>query len=149
MSAQELLNNYVRKHELRDSAVRNIVLAQICHLPQPFIASQLEEACQAERISRGSIYNALHLFVEANLLSVSPRGDGLTVNEYELMTPVSRSHMFIMCRKCGRRVPFNNKSITQLAMVHRYKNFNQHNFTLVVYGECKICRRLAGSNKRL
>lgn len=141
-SAQEQLNNYVRSHELRDSAVRNTVLLHVCRLPQPFIASQLEEACKPERISSATIYNALHLFIEAHLLSVTPRGDGLSVNEYELVTPVSRSHMFIVCRKCGRRVPFNNKGITRMTMVHKYANFIQHNFTLVVYGECKVCRRL-------
>ena len=142
-SAQEKLNTYVRTHELRESAVRNLVLEQICRLPQPFVASQLEEVCKNERISVGTVYNAIHLFVDAKLLKVYDRGEGLTVTEYELMTSVSRSHMLIMCRKCGRRVAFNNKTISRLAMEHKYANFNQQNFTLVVYGECKICRRSA------
>lgn len=96
-----------------------------------------------EHISTGSVYNALNLFVDAEIVRVYDRGYGQTVTEYELNTAASRSHMQLICRKCGRRANFYDKAIMRLIAERKYPNFNMQNYTLVVYGECKICRRLA------
>lgn len=56
--AQEKLARYLRENEKRPSKVRNMVLTQICQLPQPFTADQLLKACEADRISVGTIYNS-------------------------------------------------------------------------------------------
>ncbi len=146
-AAQAQLNAYVQAHEMRRSQVRNMVLEQICRLPQPFTAAQLEEVCKAERISTGTVYNVLHVLIEASLVRPYDRGIGQTVTEYELVTEVSRSHMQIICRKCGRRTFIYDKALQRLVMERPYSNFNIQNYTLVVYGECKICRRLAVKRK--
>ena len=142
-AALERLNAYIRCHAMRASVVREMVLAQACLLKQPFTAVQLEEACRSEHISVGTVYNALDLFVTAEIVKVYDRGYGQTVTEYELTTTSSRSHMQIICRKCGRRASFSDKAIMRLIMERKYTNFKAQNCTLVVYGECKICRRLA------
>lgn len=142
-AAQAQLEEYVIKHKMRHSQVRNMVLEQVCRLPQPFTAAQLEEACKAERISTGTVYNVLHLLIEASLVKIYDRGVGQTVTEYELITEASRSHMQVICRKCGRRTFFYDKAIQRMVTERQYSNFNMQNYTLVVYGECKICRRLA------
>jgi len=147
-SAQEQLDEYVASHVMRFSAVRNMVLQQVCKLPQPFTAAQLIEACKTERISVGTVYNVLNLFIEAKLIKVYDRGFGQTVTEYELITAVSKAHMQIVCRKCGRKAAFYDKAIMRMVMERKYSNFNVQNYTLVVYGECKICRRLAASRQR-
>lgn len=146
-AAQAQLDAYVQAHEMRRSQVRNMVLEQICQLPQPFTAAQLEEVCKAERISTGTVYNVLHVLIEASLVRPYDRGIGQTVTEYELVTEVSRSHMQIICRKCGRRTSIYDKALQRLVMERPYSNFNIQNYTLVVYGECKICRRLAVKRK--
>lgn len=142
-TALDKLTAYIQSHSMRASVVREMVLAQVCLLKQPFTAAQLEDACQAEHISTGTVYNALNLFVEAQIVKVYDRGYGQTVTEYELCTAASRSHMQIICRKCGRRAAFYDKAIMRLIAERKYANFNMQNYTLVVYGECKICRRLA------
>lgn len=139
----ERLTAYIRSHNMRASVVREMVLAQTCLLKQPFTAVQLEEVCKSEHISTGTVYNALNLFVEAEIVKVYDRGYGQTVTEYELCTTASRSHMQIICRKCGRRAAFYDKAVLRLISERKYANFNMQNCTLVVYGECKICRRLA------
>ena len=146
-AAQAQLDAYVQAHEMRRSQVRNMVLEQICQLPQPFTAAQLEEVCKAERISTGTVYNVLHVLIEASLVRPYDRGIGQTVTEYELVTEVSRSHMQIICRKCGRRTFIYDKALQRLVMERPYSNFKMQNYTLVVYGECKICRRLAVKRK--
>ena len=142
-AALERLGDYIKTHDMRASVVREMVLAQACLLKQPFTAAQLEEACKTEHISTGTVYNALNLFVEAEIVKVYDRGYGQTVTEYELCTAASRSHMQLICRKCGRRANFYDKAIMRLIAERKYPNFNMQNYTLVVYGECKICRRLA------
>lgn len=146
-AAQAQLDAYVQAHEMRRSQVRNMVLEQICQLPQPFTAAQLEEVCKVERISTGTVYNVLHVLIEASLVRPYDRGIGQTVTEYELVTEVSRSHMQIICRKCGRRTFIYDKALQRLIIERQYSNFKMQNYTLVVYGECKICRRLAVKRK--
>lgn len=147
-TAQAQLDAYVQSHEMRRSQVRNMVLEQISQLPQPFTAAQLEEVCKAERISTGTVYNVLHVLIEASIVRPYDRGIGQTVTEYELVTGVSRSHMQIICRKCGRRTFIYDKALQRLVMERQYSNFNAQNYTLVVYGECKICRRLAVTKRK-
>ena len=133
------LRPYLEEHKMRPSAVRDKVLEQICQMPQPFNAEQLVEACAPEFISVATIYNALNLFVDAQILHAIQRQRGRAAVEYELTTNGS-NHAQIKCLKCGRVVDIHDKAITRLVMDRTYSNFMPHNYTLVVYGECKVCR---------
>ena len=82
-SAFERLNQYVLAHNKRPSKVRNIVLEQAFLLPQPFTADQLVEACQAQRISVGTVYNSLEVFVSARILYKLERTHGVTQEQYK------------------------------------------------------------------
>ena len=146
-NAHARLSAYIRGHEMRESEVRDMVLKQVCRLQQPFTAEQLKTACSEERISKGSIYNALNLFIEAGVVQEYERRVGQTVAEYELIATV-RSHMQLVCRNCGRRTNFNDKAIMRLVNERKYSNFTVQRFALVVYGECKICRRKLITNKK-
>ena len=138
-SAQERLNDYLKEKGLRPSVVRDYVLEQACELPQPFTARQLETVCKGERISVGTVYNSLNVFVDAGILHVIERQRGRTAMEYELV-PNAVTHMQYICQNCGRTVEFNDKAIARLIRERKYTNFNVQHFTLLVYGECKICR---------
>ena len=80
------LNAYIKRQGLRTSIVRNQVLEQVCRLRQPFTAEQLTQACEEERISLATIYNALTLFVSAQIVHASKRQRGRSAIEYELIT---------------------------------------------------------------
>ena len=133
------MDKFVREHEMRPSRVRNMVLEQVCALPQPFTAEQLREACVAERISVGTVYNALNLFLDAHILHAYKRQEGHRATEYELIAAESNK-IQIICRKCGRVQNVSATGITSVIKDHTYSNFNMQHFTLYVYGECKICR---------
>ncbi|MBQ6748958.1 MAG: transcriptional repressor [Paludibacteraceae bacterium] len=139
-SALERLSGYIRANGMRPSAVRRMILEQVCALPQPFTAEQLAKACAEQRISVGSVYNALNLFVTARLLHASVRQRGRAATEYELMTD-NTVRMQVICQKCGRTTDFNDKAIARLIQERKYSNFNLQHFSLFVYGECKVCRR--------
>jgi len=127
---------------MRPSAVRNMVLEQVCLLHQPFTAEQLIAVCAPERISVGTVYNALGLFVQADILRGLQRQRGHIQTEYELIQD-SAKHMQFICKNCGRTVDFNDKAIARLIEERKYTNFNLLSYSLIIYGECKTCRKKA------
>ena len=139
------LSAYLKAHEMRPSAVRNMVLEQVCQLPQPFTADQLTKACQEERISVGTVYNALNVFVLAQILHATNRQRGKSATEYELMSG-NQIRMQVVCHKCGRVTEIQDKAVERLVKERKYSNFTMQHFSLFVYGECKICRRLVKKN---
>lgn len=134
------LNAYIGEHEMRVSRVREMVLEQVCLLPQPFTADRLAKACMAERISVGTVYNALDLFLSAQILHASKRQRGKAATEYELITS-RQTRMQIICQRCGRVSEIHDKAIERLVQERKYSNFNASHFSVFVYGECKHCRR--------
>lgn len=140
------MSTYIRSNNMRPSRVRNMVLEQLCMLPQPFTADQLVEACKAERISVGTVYNSLNLFILARILHAKERQRGRTVTEYELL-PGNTMRMQIICENCSRVTEFHDKAIERLVRERKYSNFNIAHFTLYVYGECKLCRRKIKEDK--
>ena len=146
-AAQDKLDAYIRENGMRASKVRNIVLEQVCQLSQPFTAEQLVEACAVERISIGTVYNSLNLFLLARILHAINRQRGKTATEYEIVTG-SVPHMQVVCTRCGRMTEFHDKAIARLVQERSYANFNVQRFSLFVYGECKICRRLVAKKKK-
>ena len=145
-AAQDKLNEYVLEHGMRPSQVRNMVLELACGLPQPFTAERLAKACRAERISTGTVYNTLNILILAQILHAIQRQRGRAATEYEIVRD-STAHMQVVCLKCGRVSEFMEPSILRLVHERRYSNFTAQHFTLVVYGECRVCRKKKINNE--
>ena len=144
-NAVERLNGYLKANEMRPSVVRNAVLEQACYLPQPFTAKQLVEVCKEQRISIGTVYNSLNIFISAQILHATERQRGKAATEYEVITGEHHC-MQIICQKCGRISDIQDKAIARLIKERKYSNFTLQHYSLFVYGECKICRRLKRKN---
>lgn len=144
---QEQLDEYILSHNMRPSKVRNMVLKAACQLQQPFTADALVEKCAEERISVGTVYNVLNLLILAQILHAIQRQRGKAATTYELVRE-SDAHMIVVCPKCGRESEFTEPSIIRLVHERRYSNFVAKYFTLVVYGECRVCRRKKRPNDR-
>ena len=138
--ARSRLNKYVKAHGMRPSRVRNTVLEMAFNLHQPFTAEQLIEVCAIERISAGTVYNALKIFVEAEIISGQQRQRGHLLTEYEIISESPR-HMQLICTKCGRVTDLTLKPIARDIEEHKYTNFQLHHYSLILYGECKTCRK--------
>lgn len=145
-AALEKLDTYVRETGLRESPLRKVVLDKMCTLPQPFSAEQLVQACENEHVSQGTIYNALKLFLKIHIVNSFVRHQGQASTEYEVVTGAS-SRIQIICLKCGRKAETHDDVIAKMVREKQYYNFNVRRFSLFVYGECKICRRLAKKQK--
>ena len=138
-AALERLNEYIADHGMRHTPEREMVLMCVCQLPQPFTADELEQACQNDRISHGTIYNALELFITAQILHANNRQKGRHATEYELISG-NKIRMQYICQECGRTVEMHDKAISRLIRERKYSNFELQHFSLYVYGQCKICR---------
>jgi len=139
-AALSKLNEYVAEHHMRKSQVREMVLEQVCALPQPFTAEQLVQACAAERISQGTVYNTLDLFIKAQILHIFDRQYGNNTALYEVI-PGRQVHLQVRCSKCGRISEIRDQAIDHLIRVRKYPNFELQRYSLLVYGECKHCRK--------
>ena len=133
------LNAYISEHDMRYSAVREMVLEQVCLLPQPFTADQLTKACLAERISQGTVYNTLRLFIDAQIIHAITRQRGQTATQYEVITG-NQIRMQVVCQKCGRVSNFHDPAIERIIRERKYSNFNLQHFTVIAYGECRRCK---------
>lgn len=133
------LNAYIEEHNGRYSAVREQVLERACYLPQPFTAEQLEATCASDRISKGTIYNNLRLFVSAHIISAFDRQRDHKVTEYELVT-TKQVRMQTVCEKCGKIHVFHDPAIERIIEERKYINFNLQHFTLIAYGQCRRCK---------
>ena len=114
-------------------------------LHQPFTADQLIKACAPERISVGTVYNSLDLFVKAHILRGAQRQRGHIKTEYEIIREGAKQMQYI-CSQCGRTVDFHDKAVARLIEERKYSNFRLSQYSLIVYGVCKICRRLGKKN---
>ena len=118
------LKPYFAEHEMRPSSVRNMVL---------------------EQMSVGTVYNTLNMLIDAHILHSIQRERGKISTEYEFVGPNIRMQM--MCSKCGRVAEIHDKAITRLIQDRTYTNFIPRNYTLTIYGECKLCRRKVSRKK--
>ncbi len=139
-SALTQLRRYLLDHDKRPTKVREMVLEQVCNLPQPFTADQLVKACEAERISTGTVYNTLNLLIDAQVIHATKRQRGKAATEYEVIIgPANR--MQLVCAKCGRTADFTDPAIARLIKTRKYYNFILRSYSLIAYGECKVCRK--------
>lgn len=134
------LREYVSEHHMRKSQVREMVLEIVCGLPQPFTAEQLAQACAAERISVGTIYNTVDLFIKAQIIHIFDRQFGNNIALYEVI-PGRHVHLQIRCSKCGRVTEIHDQVIDNLIRMRKYPNFELQRYSLLIYGECKHCRK--------
>lgn len=138
-AALEKLNAYIAENNMRHTPEREMVLMEICEMPQPFTTDQLTERCLPLRLSQGTVYNSLALFVSAQILHAFCRETGRTATEYELTTG-DKSHIQVICTRCGRVMETSDKAIEHIVHSRKYSNFIPNHYSMRIYGQCKICR---------
>lgn len=140
-AAEAKLETYIGEHHLRHTQERCIILRHICELETPFCAEDVLESVKADFISQGTVYNTLQLLMSARILQEIHRPHPGNKTEYELQQK-GQAKMLMVCQRCGREVEIKDKAIESIVRLHKYSNFNMEHFSLYIYGECKVCRRL-------
>lgn len=139
-SALKVLNKYIWENGYRHTPERETVLQIICSLKQPFVLSSVIESAKETNISTATIYNSLHLFEKAGIVSLIQKRSG-SKSEWEVISGRS-NRLQLICKHCGRVSDFKDMAISNAVHMRKYSNFTPEHFTIFVYGECKHCRKL-------
>lgn len=149
--ALAVLDDFIREHKMRHTIERERLLKIMSELDEPvFTVNDLNAKREEAHISIATLYNSLDLFVAARILYRLERGQGVPLEQYKWAIGTKNS-MRILCTRCGRDAPFNDKSLLRIIKERSYANFVPDHFTIYVYGVCKACRRLMiqQNNERL
>ncbi len=139
--AEQKLEQYLRTKRLRCTHERRQILQQVMRYPHHFTAEQLvQDICEREHIAVATVYNTLLLLTDCHLLHKLPPQSGGRVAEYELVQGKGNVLRFV-CTQCGREVNFKHNMVEQMLQDKQFPNFSMNNFTLTIYGTCKVCRR--------
>lgn len=136
------LRDYLKINGLRVTEERLLLLKQICRYEGGFTAELLlNDVESVMRISMATIYNTLDLFYSSHIIhKLNQPHKGRSV-EYQLLSGNVHTMRFI-CTRCGRVVDFQDRAVRNILEAKRFSNFVMSDFSLSVYGLCKICRRL-------
>lgn len=138
--AEIALLTYLRNKGKRCTHERLVILSHICTIGRNFTAENLvKDLCESQHISNATIYNTLSMLCDAHILRILPKRQQQG-SEYEISI-ADKNTLRYVCTRCGREVELKNKAIDHLLQDSRFSNFEMENFSLVVYGHCKTCRR--------
>ncbi len=140
-AASDILYRYLKEHTLRCTSERLFLLKQVCAYRQKFTAEQVRnDIPDSVHLSVATIYNSLNLFCSCRILQKQSQPAGARTTEFELVM-ARQSSMHFVCTRCGRKVEFRDKAIENILRERHFNNFQMSDFSLSIYGVCKICRR--------
>lgn len=137
--ALQRLNAYIDEHRMRHTHEREFVLQKVCMLRR-FSVEQLRSECIDMVVSRATLYNTLALFVRVGILHQLNKEFGVRAGQYEIVQ-AQHSHIQIVCTRCGRVSEVRDPGISRILADKRFTNFTVKQFSLCIYGNCKVCRR--------
>jgi len=136
---RDVYSQYLIKKTLRKSTVRDAILEHICqirgHFDVEMLMLRLEE-CNF-RVSRASIYNAIELLMDADLIVRHQFSSKFA--QYELKS-VAATHHHVVCTNCHSVRDFKNDKILKEMTNHKIIKFTPAYYSLYIYGICSKCK---------
>jgi Fur family transcriptional regulator, ferric uptake regulator len=139
-SEVEIFQDYIRERGLRRTPEREVILAEVFAVHKHFDVDELYLRLQrnGNKVSKASIYRALRLMLDCNLIREVNYTEGHW--HYEHIYGHG-NHNHLRCLGCGEIVEFEAPSLTplekQLARMYGYTIISQH---WEVKGYCRNCR---------
>ncbi|MCM1164090.1 MAG: transcriptional repressor [Muribaculaceae bacterium] len=136
-TALRLLQEHLKARSLRSSPERRALLDKVLQQKTSFTVATIEEAMKDDgfRVSRATIYNNLHLFEEAGIVTSFDGTWELRVDSGVSMT--------LVCSRCGRRRQLKDAALFRELAARRYPSFSAVNVNIIVKGICQRCRKNA------
>jgi Fur family transcriptional regulator, ferric uptake regulator len=112
---------------------------QRCALSAQEIEDALRADQRAERpVGRASIYRALDLLYDHELVNRLDLGDGIA--RYEFADPAGEHHHHLVCDRCGRLVAFDDPALERaIDRVSERLGMRVNSHDVVLRGECRDC----------
>jgi Fur family ferric uptake transcriptional regulator len=118
------------------AAVIDHLARQRCAVTAQEIEAALDD--QGRSVGRASVYRVLDLLAQHRLVQRLDMGDGTA--RYEAIEPGGDHHHHLVCERCGRLVPFDDRdlerSIEKLAV---RLNFSVAEHDVTLHGACERC----------
>jgi len=136
---RDIFAQYLTEKSLRKSAVRDMVIEQICQIKGHFEVEMLLQRLDEHhfRVSRASIYNIIELLMDANLV-VRHQFSSKSV-QYELKS-VAVTHHHAVCTRCNAVREYKNDRISKEITNHKIIKFTREYHSLYIYGICSKCK---------
>ena len=118
------------------SALVDFLEAQPCALT----AREIDDALRAagHGVGLASVYRNLDLLVELKLVGRLDVGQG--VARYERLLPTGEHHHHLVCDRCGRVTPFDDRALEQsIERLSRKVDFQVAEHDVVLHGACGDC----------
>ena len=141
LKAKALMDEYLAAHKLRQTYERDWILRECCRLKTPISREQVIERAEKKGICKASVYNTWKILREAYIIRSTDKNIGKK-ELYEIGT-ASRSRLMLVCTQCNKMTEIRDTNIDTPITARPYKNFIMDHYTLYIYGQCRVCHRLA------
>lgn len=133
----------LRRAGYRATRQRGLILDAVCaggghtSLGEVYARAHRQDAT----LDRSTVYRALRVFVETDLVVAADTGDGETYFEIKHDEP----HHHLVCRLCGGEQEIDGAVLaTVIDQVRRQHGFEVVTDHLVLFGYCERCREAGG-----
>jgi len=137
----DILNDYIRKNNLKSSNQRGIILEAFLNSSRHITADELHDIIKTDypNIGIATIYRTMKLLCECGLSRELILEDGKT--RFEAVYD-HEHHDHLICTKCGKFVEIVSPDIEKLQeKIARENGFLLKSHRLNLYGICKACRK--------
>lgn len=136
--AREILDQYLESNLHRKTPERYAILDAVFSMRGHFTLEELGAALERKnfRVSRATLYNTIHLFLELRLVVRHSLVDG---TKYEASS-CNENHVHQVCTVCGRVTEVQAPLVTAAINETRLQRFRKDAFVLYIYGVCSICQ---------
>ena len=135
---REILDNYLECNHHRKTPERYAILDAVYSIGGHFTLEELGDLLVRRnfRVSRATLYNTRHLFIELRLVMRHSLVDG---TKYEACYS-NENHVHQVCTVCGKVTEINAPLVTQAINETKLSRFRKDTFALYIYGVCSSCQ---------
>lgn len=144
-TAMRILNAYLEHSNSRKTPERFAVFKAVFQSKTHFSIQELVDS-MAEKgfsVSRGTVYNAIRLFMRLNLVVCHRLQSGL---RYEACDNSGQCRR--ICTVCGRELDVKVQGLDSLVEETRLTRFRKDHYALYIYGVCSSCQSVMTRKKK-
>ena len=133
-----ILDNYLESNHHRKTPERYAILDAVYSLKGHFTLDGLGALLEKKhfRVSRATLYNTMHLFIELRLVVRHSLVDG---TKYEASFN-NENHVHQVCTVCGKVTEVQAPLVTDAIADTKLQRFRRDAFALYIYGVCSACQ---------
>ena len=127
----------LRREGGRGGAARERVVSLLADESCALTAAEIDR--RLPQVGRASVYRALEQLEELGLILRLDLGSGAA--GYERLGPGGDHHHHLVCRKCGRLIPFHDEELERvIGSVGRESGFQVTSHEVTLQGTCAACQ---------